>query len=224
MTQWRNVNMKFEEILTFKPRLKVLNTDQMWSIHEAALHILDTTGFEMRHRGARKMLLDAGCRISRNGRLRMPKRLAETALKTAPKRFMLYDQEGNEAMDLHGENGFYGTGSDTIFTIDPETGQRRRAVLEDTGNFAKLVDGLENIDFVMSMGNPEDVPIEDIYVSVLVEMIQNTNKPIIFIADGGRDIAKMYDIACLVAGGEKAFSEKPFLLNYSEAISPLISR
>lgn len=214
--------MKFEEILTFKPRLKVLNTDQMWSIHEAALHILDTTGFEMRHRGARKMLLDAGCRISRNGRLRMPKRLAETALKTAPKRFMLYDQEGNEAMDLHGENGFYGTGSDTIFTIDPETGQRRRAVLEDTGNFAKLVDGLENIDFVMSMGNPEDVPIEDIYVSVLVEMIQNTNKPIIFIADGGRDIAKMYDIACLVAGGEKAFSEKPFLLNYSEAISPLI--
>jgi trimethylamine--corrinoid protein Co-methyltransferase len=53
-------------------------------------------------------------------------------------------------------------------------------------------------------------------------MIQNTNKPIIFIADGGRDIAKMYDIACLVAGGEKAFQDRPFLLNYSEAISPLI--
>ena len=53
-------------------------------------------------------------------------------------------------------------------------------------------------------------------------MIQNTNKPIIFIADGGEDIAKMYDIACLVAGGEEKLQAKPFLLNYSEAISPLI--
>lgn len=222
MTRWRNINMKLEDILTFKPRLKVLNTDQMWAVHEAALQILSTTGFEMRHRGARKMLVDAGCSISRNGRLRMPKRLAEAALKTAPKRFMLYDQKGNEVMDLHGENGYYGTGSDTIFTIDPNTGQRRRAILQDVGNFATLVDGLDNMDFVMSMGNPEDVPIEDIYVYVLVEMIKNTNKPIIFIADSGRDIAKMYDIACLVAGGEKALEEKPFILNYSEAISPLI--
>jgi len=213
--------MKLEKNLTLKPRLKVLNTDQMWSIHEAALHILSTTGFEMGHRGAWKMLLDAGCSISHNGRLRMPKRLPEAALKTAPKRFLMYDQKGNEAMDLHGENGFYGSGSDTIFTYDVDTGKRRRTVLQDTGNFAKLVDGLENMDFVMSMGNPEDVPIEDIYVHVLVEMIQNTNKPIIFIADGKRDIAKMYDIACLVAGGEQALQEKPFLLNYSEAISPL---
>ncbi len=214
--------MKLETVSTFQPRLQVLNTDQMWAIHEAALHILSTTGFEMKHRGARKMLLDAGCSISRNGRLRMPKRLVETALETAPKRFMMYDQQGNEAMDLQGENGFYGTGSDTIFTIDVDTGKRRRTVLEDTGNFAKLVDGLEHMDFAMSMGNPEDVPIEDIYVYVLAEMIQNTNKPIIFIADGGRDIAKMHEMACLVAGSEQAFAEKPFLLNYSEAISPLI--
>ena len=192
----------------------------MWTIHEAALDILSTTGFEMGHRGARKKLVDAGCSISRNGRLRMPKQLIETALNTAPKQFMLYDQTGNEALDLQGENCFYGTGSDTIFTIDPNTGRRRRTVLEDTGNFAKLVDGLENMDFAMSMSNPADVPIEDIYVHVLVEMIQNTNKPIIFIADSGRDIAKMYDIACLVAGGETAFQDKPFLLNYSEAFSP----
>ena len=121
--------MKRESISTFQPRLQVLNTDQMWAIHEAALHILSTTGFEMKHRGARKMLLEAGCSISRNGRFRMPTRLVETALDTAPKRFMMYDQQGNEAMDLHGENGFYGTGSDTIFTIDVDTGNRRRTVL-----------------------------------------------------------------------------------------------
>ena len=49
----------------------------------------------------------------------------------------------------------------------------------------------------------------------------NSNKPICFIADSGKDIRKIYDIACVVSGGEKEFQKKPFLLNYSEAISPL---
>jgi trimethylamine--corrinoid protein Co-methyltransferase len=102
-----------------------------------------------------------------------------------------------------------------------ETGQRRRTVLNDAANFARLVDGLENMSFAMSMANPEDVPIEDIYVYVFAEMVKNTNKPIVFIADSGRDIAKIYEIACLVVGDEAKLQKKPFLLNYSEAISPL---
>ena len=73
----------------------------------------------------------------------------------------------------------------------------------------------------MSMANPEDVPIEDIYVYVFAEMVKNTNKPIVFIADSGRDIAKIYEIACQVVGSEENFQKKPFVLNYSEAISPL---
>jgi trimethylamine--corrinoid protein Co-methyltransferase len=85
-----------------------------------------------------------------------------------------------------------------------------------------MIDALDNMDFAMSMSNPEDVPIENIYLYVFVEMLKNTNKPLIFIADSGRDIARMYEIACLVAGGEKALQERPFILNYSEAISPLI--
>jgi len=214
--------MTFRKLNTHKPRLKVLNQEQMWTIHEAALEILDKTGFEMKHRGARKMLLDAGCSLSRNGRIRMPAYIAEKALETAPRRIQLYDQSGDESMDLVDENGYYGTGSDTIFTIDHNTGQRRRTTIGDTANFARMIDGLENMDFAMSMSNPEDVPIDDIYVYVFAEMLKNTNKPIIFIADSGEDIAKMYDIACLVAGGEEKLQQKPFLLNYSEAISPLI--
>ncbi|MGD2184918.1 MAG: trimethylamine methyltransferase family protein [Desulfobacterales bacterium] len=210
------------KIDTYKPRLNVLNREQMWSIHEAALEILEKTGFEMRHRGAKKMLLDAGCSLSRHGRIRLPAYLVEDALNTAPKRIQLYDQNGNEAVDLVDENWCYGTGSDTIFTIDLNNGQRRRTTIEDTANFARLVDALENMDFAMSMSNPEDVPIDDIYVYVFAEMVKNTNKPLIFIADSGEDIAKMYDIACLVAGDEKRLQEKPFLLNYSEAISPLV--
>jgi trimethylamine--corrinoid protein Co-methyltransferase len=213
--------MESSDIPTFQPRLRVLNREQAMAIHGAALEILEKTGFKMEHPRALEMLADSGCEVSDGDWLRMPPHLVEEALKSAPKQIILYDQKGAKAMDLSGENSFYGTGSDATFTQDLETGERRRTVLEDVSNFACLVDGLENIDFAMSMANPADAPIEDIYVYVFVEMLKNTNKPMVFIADSGRDIAKIYEIACKVAGGEKELQGKPFILNYSEAISPL---
>jgi trimethylamine---corrinoid protein Co-methyltransferase len=206
---------------TFRPRLRVLNREQMLSIHTAALEILEKTGFRIEHDPTLKRLVDAGCRRGEDGFVRMPSYLVEEALRSAPRRITLYDQAGHAFMPLTDGNFFYGTGSDTIFTYDAHTGERRRTVLKDTGNFARLVDALPNVSFSMSMGNPEDVPIERIYVHVFAEMVRESNKPIVFIADSGTDIEKIHQIACVVAGGEEALKEKPFILNYSEAISPL---
>jgi len=212
--------MKPMAIPTFQPRLKVLNREQALAIHTAALEILERIGFKMEHSDALEMLSDAGCQISGDW-VRLPAYLVEEALRSAPKQIALYDQMGNKTMPLVDGNPFYGTGSDATFTLDLETGKRRRVVLKDAANFAKLVDGLDNMAFAMSMANPEDVPVEDIYVYVFTEMVKNTNKPIVFIADSGTDIAKIYQIACRVVGGEEELKKKPFVLNYSEAISPL---
>ena len=154
------------QIPTFQPRLKVLNRDQARAIHTAALEILERTGFRMEHPGALEILANAGCKTSRDNWVTLPGYLVEDALRSAPRRITLYDQMGNKAMALFNGNPFYGTGSDATFTLDLESGHRRRTVLKDTANFARLVDGLENIDFAMSMANPEDVPLEDIYVYV----------------------------------------------------------
>jgi trimethylamine--corrinoid protein Co-methyltransferase len=207
---------------TFYPRLKVLNREQALAIHTAALEIIEKTGFKMEHEGAFNMLLDAGCKHIKDQWLRMPAYLAEDAIRSAPRQIALYNQKGEKSMPLVDGNSFYGTGSDTTFTIDLETAERRRVVLKDVANFAKLVDGLPNLSFAMSMGNPEDVPvIEDIYVYAFAEMVKNGNKPMVIIADSGRDIAKIYEIATVIAGGPDEFAAKPFILNYSEAISPL---
>ena len=213
--------MRLPDIPTFQPRLKVLNREQALAIHNAALEIIEKTGFKMEHAGARDMLAGAGCTVFNGDWVRMPAFLAEQALKTAPRQVCLYDQKGNKAMPLFNNNPFYGTGSDTVYTIDIETGERRRTLLSDVANFAKLVDGLENISFAMSMSNPDDVPVQAVYIYAFAEMIKNTNKPMVFIADSGKDIAKIYEIACAIAGGEEQLQLKPFLLNYSEAISPL---
>jgi trimethylamine--corrinoid protein Co-methyltransferase len=209
------------EVPTFRPRLKVLNKEQVDAIHASALEILATMGVKMEHPGALVILKDAGCKVENEDWVKIPASLVENAIKTAPKKFTLYDQNGNSAMPLENGNSFYGTGSDTNFTIDVETGVRRPTVIADVANFAKLVDGLDNISFNMSMANAQDVPVKDLYIHAYLAMIKNTNKPMVFIADSGRDIAIIHKIACAIAGSEDKFSAKPFMLNYSEAISPL---
>jgi trimethylamine---corrinoid protein Co-methyltransferase len=204
-----------------RPRMNVLNRDQAWAIHTAALEIIEKVGFKMEHKAALEMLKDVGCKVHDGDWVRMPPYLVEEALRSAPKQITLFDQNGKKAMPLVADNFFYGTGSDTLFTLDVKTAERRRAVLQDTANFAKLVDALDNISFAMSMSNPNNVPIEDIYVCAFAEMVRNTNKPIVFIAGNVSDMARIHEIACLVAGGKESFEKKPFILNYSEAISPL---
>ena len=213
--------MKPVETPTLQPRLKVLNREQALAIHTTALEILEKIGIKMEHPGALEKLSDAGGKVTNSDWVKLPAYLIEDALRSAPRQIILYDQKGNKKMPLVNGNPFYGTGSDATFTLDLETGQRRRAVLKDVANFARLVDGLENLSFAMSMGNPQDVPVEDIYIYVFAEMVKNTNKPIVFIADSSRDIARIYEIACQVVGEEAELQKKPFLLNYSEAISPL---
>lgn len=213
--------MKPRDIPTFRPRLKVLSREQGLAIHAAALEILEKTGFRMEHPGALEMLSGAGCTVADDNWVTMPAHLAEEALKSAPRQINLYNQKGESAVELVDGNSYYGTGSDATYTVDLETGRRRRTVLKDAEHFARLVDGLDHMDFAMSMANPDDVPVESIYIHVFAEMVRNTNKPIVFIADRGSDIARIYEIASLVAGGEEEFQKKPFMLNYSEAISPL---
>ena len=209
-------------IPTFQPRLKVLNREQALAIHTSALEILSKIGVKMEHEKARSMLAEAGGKVFDEEWVRVPAYMVENALQTAPRQIVLYDQSGQKAMPLHDGNFFFGTGSDTTFTLDLESGERRQCVLNDTARFARLVDALENFSFAMSMSNPTDVPkIEYIYVYAFAEMVYNTNKPLVFIADRKEDMEKIHRIACLVAGGEENLRKKPFLLNYSEAISPL---
>jgi len=209
-------------IPTFQPRMKVLNREQALSIHQAALEILEKIGVKVEHDRARKLLRDAGGKVFDEQWIRLPACVVEDALRSAHRQITLYNQSGEKSMPLTDGNFFFGTGSDTTFTLDLESGERRHCVLNDTGRFARLVDALENFSFAMSMSNPQDVPkIEFIYVYAFAEMLRNTNKPLVFIADRKEDIEKIHALACMRVGGEDALRRKPFLLNYSEAISPL---
>jgi trimethylamine--corrinoid protein Co-methyltransferase len=208
-------------VQTLQPMIRVLSAEQVQAIHNASLEILTKTGVEMRDPQGRELLLDAGAWES-NSRTKIPESLVTEAIASAPSRISVYDRLGNLTMPLELGKVFFGPGSDTTFTLDVETGERRRTTAQDVEDIARLCDALDNMDFVMSMGNPADVSPNDLYIHEFIGMIRGSVKPIVYTAKNRTDVEDIHRIAVAVAGGEQALREKPFLLLYAEPISPLL--
>ena len=207
-------------IPTLQPSIRMISEQQVRELHYATLEILSQTGVKMQDRQGRELLLGAGAWES-NGRIKIPENLVTDAIDKAPSRIPMHNRLGELSMPLELGKVFFGTGSDTTFTLDLETGERRRAVAQDVENIARLGDALDNIDFIMSMGNPSDVPADDLYIHAFVRMLRGSVKPIVYTAQNRKDMEDIYRIAAAVMGGEQALREKPILLHYAEPISPL---
>jgi trimethylamine--corrinoid protein Co-methyltransferase len=206
---------------TLHPTIRMLSDEQIQAIHHTSLDILSRTGIVMKNEVGRELLLEAGAWES-GERIKIPPHLVMDALASAPPRIPMHNRLGELTMPLEAGKVFFGPGSDCPFTIDVETGQRRQATAEDVRRIAHLCDGLEQIDFIMSMGTPSDVPTLDHYLHSFINMMRGSVKPNVYTANNRQDMEDMYRIACAVAGGETELREKPFLLHYAEPISPLL--
>ena len=160
-------------------RYRRLSDDQCRKLHAAALEILDRTGVRLHHSPAVDLLKQAGARVSEGNRVRIPPRLVEQALKTAPEQVTLYNRQGQAALPIGGYRTFFGTGSDCLNIIDHRNGERRAPVLQDVVEGMTLCDALPNIDFVMCMFLPVDVPIPVADRYQMQAMLNHTSKPII---------------------------------------------
>lgn len=210
------VNMQVQTSLG----LNILSKDQCETIHLATLEILDRIGVNIFDREALELLKQGGAKVD-GYRVRIPSWMVQRALATAPCRVPMGNRDGSRAMLLEKGRSYYGTGSDTPYTIDPFTGERRLAIKQDVVNFSRVCDGLENIDFVMSMALASDVSRLNSYVHQFEAMLLNTSKPIVYTAEGYKDTVDIVKMAEIVAGSPEDLAANPFMALYNEPSSPL---
>jgi trimethylamine--corrinoid protein Co-methyltransferase len=207
--------------------LNLLTADQCEEIYLAALEVLDRVGVNVFEPEALELLAAGGARV--NGeRVQIPDWLVRQALSTAPGRIAIGRRGSGDptapirrAMLLERGRIYFGTGSDTQFTYDIQTGERRLATKQDVATAARLSDALPNIDFVMSLGLASDVPTQNSFVHQFEAMVLNTAKPIIYTAADLRDVKDIVSMAQAVAGGAEALRGNPSLILYAEPSSPL---
>ena len=187
-------------------------------VHELTLGLLVQTGVDMKHERSRELCAARGAHVE-GERVRFPARLVEWALAAAPRSWLLRPRGGDTApLELAQGRTWFGSGPDCPYVADPETHVRRRAQLGDVIRFAAVAEQLHELDFVMSMGLPEDADDGLVDVQQFAAMLRGTRKPIVVSSPfGGASLYTMNEMAA--ACGETgsfaclAMSSPPLMLD-----------
>lgn len=202
-------------------RFRRLSDTQCNKLHEASLEILERTGVRLHHEAAVTLLRKAGANISDVNRVRIPPLLIEKAFDTVPNDITLYDRHGDSSLTISGHTTFFGTGSDCPNIVDHRTGKRRKALISDVAEGVTLCDALSNIEFVMCMFLPGDVPRITADRYQMESMLNFTTKPLVFVTTDLSGCEDAVEMAETVAGGRRALQEKPFIGCYINVTNSL---
>jgi len=207
--------------LYFKPKLQVINDEQIEQIHLATLEVLEHTGVKITHRRGLELLAGAGARVE-GDRVRIPAWMVEDAIRKAPSRLVLGKRSGERTVFLERDKSFFGPSLDCIDYLDPETHKRVRFVSKHVETTAALCDGLSSFDWCMTIGMADDVPADIADRVVARNTMQYCEKPLVFCCKDTNSVKDIYEIALLLCGGKENFDRAPCLVHYSEPISPLL--
>lgn len=184
-----------------KPAIRVWGADECERVHEATLRVLWECGVEVMWQPAVERFAAAGACVD-GTRVRLSRELVAAALESAPQSWQVRSRGRDEVLELTDGATYFGTGSDCLYVTDPDTGLRRRAVVDDVENLAALCEKLPNIDYVMSMGFPENVPPELEVLYQQVALLKGTRKPLLIVPRDGHGLAAMRDMAEACGAGD----------------------
>ncbi len=204
-------------------RYRPLTQDQVGRIHASALRILEEIGVHVELPEAVDVFRNAGAVVdAAEHRVRIPARLVERSLTSAPSTVCLYGRDFGYDLTLEDAKVHMGTGGAAVRVIAPDTDEVRPGTLADIANLARLVDGLENVHFFIRPCAAQDVPAEELAVNEFYASLANTGKHVMgagYTLQGTHDVL---DMAARIAGGEEVLRQRPFIsFIASWMISPL---
>ena len=208
-----------------QPPFTVVEEKDLRAIHEAAVRVLVEVGGRVMTEEGRQILLAHGATLEGEDLVKIPAHLVDDALASAPGAFWMYDRTGEPTMHLGGGRTYVGTGVTNLNYLDPRDFQVKDFTLEAMAETAKLTDALTDIDFIATPGvvrQSADLPIEIVNQWEFHELTTNTTKPVMVLIAGQPELADIYDMAELIAGGADELRAKPFVIPYLNSVSPLL--
>ena len=202
-----------------------LSPDQVKTLHNAALSILEKTGmtFEPGLEDVAELLGSNGATLDMEKRIIRftPEMIADAVLK-APEKVVLYGRKEEQDLCLTENKVHMGTGGAAIKIIDLDTGEIRPTTLKDLEMVTRLVDKLENIHFLVRPCIPTDIEKADYDINMYYACLSATTKHVMSGVNDEKGLADVINMASLIAGGQDKLKEKPFIsVITSFAISPL---
>ena len=207
------------------PRLQVLSQDQVEAIYYSALRVLAETGVRVYDQEGVEVAHSGGANVQDttedSSLVKIPSWMVDRARATLPKKVDLVGPDRKYRMELYKNQIYFGTGSDTPFTLDPDTGERRRSQYKDVRNAARIAEAMPNLDFFMSLGITQDTAVGTYDRWQYLAMLEGTNKPVNVTAVDLEGVRDQLEMAYIRLGGKDEWKKGPCFSLYIEPVSPL---
>ena len=208
-----------EEASLIQPRLDVLSRGQMQQIHDYSLRILSTCGVRVDSDQARQLFVKAAGEAAVDGnRVRIPSDLVDWALAAAPASVDVYDRRGNLAFRLP-DRARFGVGVTALQYQDPVSDQVTPFTRRHMESMVRLGSVLPSFDAVSTDGIVQDVPPKESDLYATLEMVANTDKPLVILISDEDAFPMVLDLLEHLCGD---LVSAPFVIPYLNPISPLI--
>lgn len=203
-------------------QLKLLSEESLTRIEETAYRLLAEVGISLQHSEARAMLHGHGCQVQ-NERVLIPRQVVEWALANVTPETDYLTLAGEAAFSLGDGQIRFHNGGGPPFIYDLNTGERRPARIQDVVDMTRLLDALPNVDVVMPLFGPEDVPPQLLAIASTEVTLRHTRKPVMCAAvDKAEQVPFMVELAAACCGGLEQFRRRPTLSIAVSPVSPLI--
>jgi trimethylamine--corrinoid protein Co-methyltransferase len=203
-----------------KPKLSVLNSEELDAIYASALFLLKNVGVSIEDDDIVRLLVDGGCTVDENRIVCFPEWLVKDCVKSTPTEITLCGRDSAHDMTVGRQRYPYVIPIVAINYFDCLSNTYRVVTKDDVRRFVTLCDYLDSVDGVwMLTMMPE---FKEMYMFCdFVMGIRNTTKPISIITAEPRSVEPTYELATYLAGGQEEMRKRPLLvINYC-SISPL---
>lgn len=202
-------------------KISLLSRTEIEQLHQASLSILSRTGVHVPHREVLDLFQQVGAEVDRAGSIvKISEQLVVDSLQSAGKSFTLFGRDRTRKAHFGKGTRNYNTIFGEAHWVDDDM-NRRFATLEDVRTAARFADALPWVNFVGSMSDPHEIPVEHRCVRVAAEMLKNTSKPIGFWFHDRKSAKYLLELFTIAAGSEQQAKQYPFTYPLLEPITPL---
>ena len=189
-----------------------LSEEDVAAITENIFRILEEIGFADATPHCIETCTAAGAVLGNDGRLRMPRAVAEKALELAGRNIVLHGQDPSHDVDLSGQKVHFSTAGAAVMIADPQNNCYRESTAHDLFDMARIADTCEHIHIFQRTCVLRDVPdnyemdLNTTYCSVM-----GTSKHVGASWTSARHLEKTLEMLHIIAGGEKKWRARPFV-------------
>jgi len=199
-------------------KARVLSDDEIASVHQGSLTVLQEVGILIHHEKALSLLAEAGAAVDPvSHQVKIPAGLVERALRTAPSEFLVTGQDLSKDVRLGYDCPPRARPVISLdWIVDYRGKERRQVTVQDLKAWVRVADALPNQCLVSGL-YPWDVPLQTRDLRAAEAMLRLSTKPILMAPYSGRSVKWIAQM--LSAIGDR---RGPRVIAFCSCNSPLI--